>query len=46
MDKWVDHVAEQDATDTNLKSEQDWESLMQVWIGVSFLVTKKETSKN
>ena len=25
MDKWVDHVAEQDAAGTNLKSEQDWE---------------------
>ena len=25
MDKWVDHVAKQDAADTNLKSEQDWE---------------------
>ena len=25
MDKWVDHVAKQDAVDTNLKSEQDWE---------------------
>ena len=25
MDKWVDHVAKQDAADTNLKSSQDWE---------------------
>ena len=25
MDKWVDHVAEQDAAGTNLKSEQAWE---------------------
>ena len=25
MNKWVDHVAEQDAAGTNLKSEQDWE---------------------
>jgi len=25
MDKWVDHVAEQDAAGTNLKSEQEWE---------------------
>ena len=25
MDKWVDHVAKQDAAGTNLKSEQDWE---------------------
>jgi len=25
MDKWVDHVATQDAAGTNLKSSQDWE---------------------
>ena len=25
MDKWVDHVAAQDAAGTNLKSSQDWE---------------------
>ena len=25
MNKWVDHVAKQDAAGTNLKSEQDWE---------------------
>ena len=25
MDKWVEHVAKQDAAGTNLKSEQDWE---------------------
>ena len=44
MDKWVDHVAAQDASDTLLKTVEEWEALSTGMDWISSSVTKKEIS--
>jgi site-specific DNA-methyltransferase (adenine-specific) len=45
MDKWVDHVAKQDAAGTNLKSEQDWEKFNAGMDWGKFFGNKKRNTK-
>ena len=45
MDKWVDHVAKQDAAGTNLKSEQAWEKFSAGMDWDNFFGDKKRNIK-
>ncbi len=42
MDKWVDHVAEQDASDTLLKTAEEWEALSESMDWDKFFGDKKK----
>jgi len=42
MDKWVDHVAEQDASDTLLKTAEEWEALSESMNWDKFFGDKKK----
>jgi len=42
MDKWVDHVAEQDASDTLLKTVEEWEALSESMDWDKFFGDKKK----